>query len=374
MNEIALGFAPDLTDPPAAPRNENEMQQAVARAAFEWRVTFDSIPALILLLDEEGTVLRLNAAALALSDYGDYRSALGRPIHGLGQAAVWSELRDVADTAMSGEPIARSKFRDRAGLHWDVVARAWTLAGRTHCTVVASDVTKVARMEESLQRSERMSAVGTLLANVAHEVRNPLFAISATLDAIDARGPADVTRLMSSLRDQVSRMTELMQDLLEYGRPASEFEWGDLGVVIAGARASVRPLAERSSVAIELRVAAELPSLWMDRRRLVQVFENLLRNSVQHSPPGGTVDVVARLAGNMVEITVTDRGPGFRPEDLHLIFEPFYTRRRGGTGLGLSLAERIVADHNGSIHAANAPEGGAVMTVLLPVDGRENTE
>jgi signal transduction histidine kinase len=108
----------------------------------------------------------------------------------------------------------------------------------------------------------------------------------------------------------------------------------------------------------------------MDRKRVVQVFQNLLQNAIQNSPPGRVVSVDAmsevREDGPWVVVNVSDAGPGFDPGDFSQVFEPFFSRRPGGTGLGLAIVHRIVAEHRGTIRAANRPQGGAAMTVRLP--------
>ena len=108
----------------------------------------------------------------------------------------------------------------------------------------------------------------------------------------------------------------------------------------------------------------------MDRQRLVQVFQNLLQNGIQHAPPGSQVTIETAeehgLVRPRVVVTVSDSGPGFLPEDLLHIFEPFFSRRQGGTGLGLAIVHRIVEEHGGTVTVANAPEGGARVTVRLP--------
>jgi signal transduction histidine kinase len=162
-----------------------------------------------------------------------------------------------------------------------------------------------------------------------------------------------------------------MGDLLEYGKPTTlEFSEGALSDVVAEAVSSARPLAEKAQVAVRNGVDGALPPVRMDRRRLVQVFQNLLDNAVRHSPAKSAVTVEAeraRVDGEAwIDCRVRDEGPGFKPEDLPRVFEPFFTRRRGGTGLGLSIVQRIVEDHGGRVFAANRPEGGAVMTVRLP--------
>jgi signal transduction histidine kinase len=109
---------------------------------------------------------------------------------------------------------------------------------------------------------------------------------------------------------------------------------------------------------------------------LLQVFQNLIENAVQHSAPGGTVVIEQGGAEDKKWICykIKDSGPGFAQSDLPKIFEPFFTRRRGGTGLGLSIVQRIVDEHGGEIAAANRPEGGAVLTVKLPLDDQRAQE
>jgi signal transduction histidine kinase len=108
----------------------------------------------------------------------------------------------------------------------------------------------------------------------------------------------------------------------------------------------------------------------MDRGRLVQVFQNLLQNAIQHAPRGSAVSLSAWTEatddGPGVVVTIEDTGPGIPPSDLQRIFEPFVTRRRGGTGLGLAIVQRIVDEHGGTVTAINRPAGGATITVRLP--------
>lgn len=111
----------------------------------------------------------------------------------------------------------------------------------------------------------------------------------------------------------------------------------------------------------------------MARNRLLQVFVNLIENAAQHSPGGSTVHIDAQEieaeGSRWIDCTVRDAGSGIRAEDLGKMFEPFFTRRRGGTGLGLSIVQRVVEEHGGRVLAENHPEGGALMTVRLPLDG-----
>ena len=231
-----------------------------------------------------------------------------------------------------------------------------------------------ARLQDSLRNSETMSAMGALVAGVAHEVRNPLFGISATLDAFESRfeNRAEFRRYFEILKERVQRLNELMQQLLDYGKPLClELEDVCLRKVAREAIQACAPVAAAAEVEIAAKLASEMPPLRGDRMRILQVFENILENAVQHSPRGGRVIVRVGCDGDgRARFSVEDSGSGFRPEDLDRIYEPFFSRRRGGTGLGLSIVQRIVEQHQGEVRAANRPEGGAVMSVTLPLSQR----
>ena len=244
---------------------------------------------------------------------------------------------------------------------------------------VSNDITERKRTEEqarqlqeSLRRAETMSALGAVVAGVAHEVRNPLFAISATVDALEARfGPQPAyARYTETLRQEVNRLSRLMSDLLDYGRPPRlDLTDAAIGPVITRAITACTPLAEQTGVRLTAEVADELPLLPLDPARMLQVLQNLIDNAIQHSPRGSQVVVRAAvvLAPNAdgLELSVADEGPGIRAEDMTNIFEPFFTRRRGGTGLGLSIVQRIVEQHGGEVEAKNRETGGALITVRL---------
>lgn len=245
-----------------------------------------------------------------------------------------------------------------AALRQEIVEREQVEAERQH-------------LQESLRRSEILAAMGTLVAGVAHEVRNPLFAISSTLDAFTARfgERVEYQRYFSVLRREADRLTVLMSALLDYGKPPRlELMETTIDEAVAAATQACAPLAQSAGVTLRYENNGNGALVRMDRQRLQQVFENLLRNAIHYSPPGGRVTAVVRCnTPAWIECTIADNGPGFHPEDLPRIFEPFFTRRRGGTGLGLAIAQRIVEEHGGTIVASNQPTGGAALTVRLPV-------
>jgi len=203
-------------------------------------------------------------------------------------------------------------------------------------------------------------------------VRNPLFCISATLDAFEARFGmrAEYQEYVRILRQELDRLNGLMQELLDYGRPARlNLVDTTLGPIVAGAIQACGTLAQKAEVKITWQVAPELPQVRADARRIVEVLRNLLENAIQHSPKGGQVAIEACCTTaeqeSWVECAVRDKGPGFREEDLPHLFDPFFTRRRGGTGMGLAIVERAIEQHGGKIIARNRPEGGGEVLVHL---------
>jgi len=225
---------------------------------------------------------------------------------------------------------------------------------------------------EKLRRSEKMAAMGVLVAGVAHEVRNPLFGMSAMLDAYSKElSHLELTDFSAALRSEVGRLKHLMTELLEFGKPidvASIPE--DLRVLIDEVVEHRTRSASEAKVTLMNRVEHDLPLIAMDHQRLRQVFENLIENAIQHSPVGGTVEIstsqVAQEEQTWIECRVEDHGDGFYPNELERVLEPFYTRREGGTGLGLSIVQRIVEEHDGYVSVGNLAHGGAVITVRLP--------
>jgi signal transduction histidine kinase len=235
--------------------------------------------------------------------------------------------------------------------------------------IVMRDTTELVRLQESVRRGEQLAALGELVAGVAHEVKNPLFGMSVTLDVLDQElgGTPESLELTSALRKWIARLQSLTENLLAYGRTwTTDFEPADLYAVLSQAIFAAEPLSRDAGISIEADLDGPSQIVLMDAMRLALVFENLLANAVQHSRSGGRIYVQARREGEHVDVTVRDEGAGFNPDELTRVFQPFFTRRRGGTGLGLSIVQRIVDEHGGTVTASNAAKGGAVVLVRLP--------
>jgi signal transduction histidine kinase len=333
-----------------------------------------TIVAMILIRSVVGPLRRLKAGTEAVGR-GDLDHRITIPnVDEFGDvAAEFNRMVErLQATTVSKEALERSERRLRRivrRLRQEIADRIQSEAER-------------ARLETSLRRAETMSAMGALVAGVAHEVRNPLFGVLSVLDAMEARfgERTDLRRYFPVLRDEASRLTRLMQELMEYGKPPNrELIPGPIAEVLVEAIRHNEGLAATSGVRLVGRIPAILPPVRLDRDRLLRVFRNLLENAIQHSRPNDEVVLESRVLGTngerWIECLVADSGPGFQAGDIPHLFQPFFSRRRGGTGLGLSIVHQIAQEHGGEIVAANRPEGGALMTVRLPAcDGAAAAE
>lgn len=367
----------DITERLRSEQEQRGLQEAVRRSAMEWRATFDAIDMLVVLVALDGTIARANTAARRLLGL-DFDRIVGQGLDSFA-GEPWDAMQRALHEVQERRRAATLQVHQpEPGRSWDVQGALLNVRSGAGSGIIllARDITATVRLQDSLRRSERMSAMGALVAGVAHEVRNPLFGISATLDAMETsiETLSDLHQYTSRLRMEAERLTDLMQDLLEYGRPAAtHLSEGDIASVIERAVQSNRMLAEAKGVRIQSEMAAAPPTIMMDVRRLTEVFRNVLENGVQHSPRGGRVHVAVEVVRDgWIESRVADEGPGFAENDLPLVFEPFFTRRRGGTGLGLSIVQKIVEEHGGSVAATNGSGAGAVVIVRLPCLSRRD--
>jgi len=330
----------------------------------------------ILLVEDDLRLVRLNEAARRIADRR-HEDLIGRPVGALGDHPLWAHARRLAAEALaSGRRTGIQLNQLGVNESWDLQALPLRLGrdGPRAVILIARDVSRVVAMGEEIQRNEAMVAMGHLLAGVAHEVRNPLFSMSATLDAFDARhGERGGGQHLEVLRTQLGRLSRLMQDLLDYGRPqALALAPVRVGDVLQQAVDATARQAGETGVVVARTGAGQTSTIVVDRHRLAQVFENLVSNALYHAPRGSRVTIAAEVAHvdqrPWLEIAVADQGPGFTVEEVARVFEPFYTRRPGGTGLGLAIVRRIVEQHKGRVVAENAQAGGAIVRVRIPLE------
>jgi PAS domain S-box-containing protein len=244
------------------------------------------------------------------------------------------------------------------------------------------DVTDLKRLEEQLIQAEKLAAMGQMLAGVAHELNNPLTAILGVTELLRERGSTDdsTRRQLELTHRQARRAARIVQNLLEFSRPASPQKKPlDLGNLLERTLQLHEHSLRRNNIEVDSRLPDELPGVVGDPNQLIQVFLNLITNAeqaIREVRDSGRIQIRAGRNGNQVTITVQDDGVGIRPEALPKIFDPFYTTKRpgGGTGLGLSICMSIIREHGGNIEAETLPAGGSAFTIYLPATSGQPAE
>ncbi|HJX89300.1 MAG TPA: PAS domain S-box protein [Pyrinomonadaceae bacterium] len=366
----------DVTERKLLDEKQQRLHASLQQSAMEWRQTFNAIDFPVLIIDLHGVVKRSNETAEQIAGL-DSEMISGRTLGEIGDHQPWKKAAELLEVVRrSHTPVSEEVKCDVTGKTWSLTLYLISEFGSVseRAIFIAQDITKRAELEASLRQSEMMSLLGSLVAGVAHEVRNPLFGISSILDAFETRfsDRTEYIRYTSVLREEIGRLTVLMEELLEYGKPfRGELYLVSMEEMVSRSIRACMPAAEVARVSLVGEVEPDLPKIRIDRRRLSKVFVNLIENAIQHSPNGGTVLVQARkLSENKqewVDCAIRDAGPGILDQDLPKIFEPFFSKRRGGTGLGLAIAQRIMEEHGGKLIAGNNLDVGACMIARFPI-------
>lgn len=228
------------------------------------------------------------------------------------------------------------------------------------------------KTQQHLARSERLAVVGQLAASLAHEVGTPLNAISGHLELLaeETSSNADTNRRIRIIRQQLDFIVTTVRRLLEWTHKRGMiFESVDINKLINEVLWLVRPTLEKHSITAKLRTTDRLFTIEANRESLQQVLLNLINNSIEAMPQGGHIDIrtEALPLNGTFEITFHDSGPGIRPEDVVHLFEPMWTTKPSGTGLGLALAREIIDEHAGEIRVGGGRGSGATFTITLPI-------
>lgn len=235
-------------------------------------------------------------------------------------------------------------------------------------------------LEARLLAAEKRAEIGHLASGLAHEIKNPLNALSLGLDVLRRRhqpeneeGARAYTARIGTLREEIDRLSTLINNFLTYGRPLSLTRAPiDLAALVEATASDLAETAERVGVTIDTEVDRPFPSVDADGSLVKSAVWNLIQNAVQAMErTGGRLHVLVRRVDDnglsRAEVAVEDEGPGVAEADLPQVFEPYFSRKDGGIGLGLAMVKRIAEEHGGSVGATNRPGAGASFRIILPL-------
>lgn len=300
--------------------------------------------------------------------------------------ALWDSVRDdelsvFFDTALNGEEsILDREFAIDTKLGARVLSFSITPLVRDQrikgTLIHIQDTTDKRKKEARLRRAESLASLTTLAAGVAHEIKNPLGSISIHVQllekAMKEKPDKKMERYLSIVSEEIDRLNKIVVDFLFAVRPMDIKPINDdINALVLELAEFMKPEAKNASIELEAKLEASANPVPFDRRYIKQVLLNLIKNSMSAMPKGGKL--LLKTSSNQDEfiIRVEDSGSGIDNDKIGKIFEPYYTTKENGTGLGLTLSYKIIKEHGGDISVSSKPGTGSVFTISLPIPQKE---
>jgi two-component system sensor histidine kinase PilS (NtrC family) len=358
-----------------ASRAEVELERRtedLAQLEHFHRDVTSSLASGLITTDLSGRVMTINPAGQSILA-ATAEDVVGKPVWSIGllDHEQWQEVSQVsADGRRRDRSVAQ---RGGTEVHLGFSAsrlnhRDGTLRG---FILIFQDVTRWLQLEQQVRIKDRMAAIGELSAGLAHEIGNPLAAISGSVQLLSSSVPptSSAHRLLEIILNESRRLDRTIKGFLRFARPGDradvEFDIGE------ALRENVELLRHSDEVtarhSIELELDPPSVRLVADRDQMVQIFWNLARNALRAMPEGGRFEVRGRIASDVYRLQFKDTGRGMTEAERRTLFQPFKTSFGGGSGLGMAIVYQIVSEHGGELKVESAPDCGTTVTVELPL-------
>lgn len=328
-----------------------------------------SLPLGLIAVSPEGLIRTCNPSAMQMLNLGE-DSALGKELSQVFDRTIIDGLehhRHEPVHRWEAEPTVEAGIK-RSMLFTRVKIEEPT-GGDGGIMILVQDLSQLRELEDQLQRAERDAVVGRMAAGVAHELRNPLSSVKGLALLLKSRFGDDHSAQQTAdlMVEQVERLDRSISELLDYARPGLMTKTTlRIDELLAKAVLLIESDTESQNIEVQELYGCGSATMVGDRDKLTQLFLNLFLNGIQAMDDGGTLNITTQCSVNEVTIEVSDSGCGIPADQVDKVFEPYFTTKYEGTGLGLAMSARIVQDHNGTISLSSRPGSGTTLTVTLP--------
>ena len=275
------------------------------------------------------------------------------------------------------ETLQYQEVKTKEGFIYNTYSAVFDPAGKYWGTVLTShDITERKKLEQQLLHSERLATIGEMSAKVAHEIRNPLSSISLNTELLydeiskgNVEGKSDAENLIQSILNEVDTLTEMSDVYLRFARfPRLDTKPASVNTILIELSKFFNKERVQRGITLKESYAPDLPLILLDANQIKQAFLNILKNSFEAMPEGGKLSISTRLKDNCIEVWITDTGSGISKEDIQRVFDPFYSVKADGTGLGLALTMKTVEGHHGEIICKSTIGKGTTIVISFPVE------
>jgi len=360
-----------ITEQTAIAIENSRLYEQTKQSEDQYRNLFESAGPSLIIIDQRRSFQLVNCAFEALCGY-KRKDLIGKRTLDL---FLKSEDGDDAlpDPTKTGH--FETEFVDRHGRTLQIHISSTVIPGTNHTLVSLIDMTNQRELERRLYRSEELAAIGELSAGIAHEIRNPLVAIKTSVGLLQEE--TELTdeghQLLEVVREETEQMAAIVEDFLQFARPRQpSFEEVEVNQVLRDVMKRYKEVNDNKEIHWIENLNDDLPVLWLDRYQIQQVFTNLVLNSLDAMENGGTLEIRSQKiddaeSDGSIQIIVRDTGTGILPDHLNKIFQPFYSTKEKGTGMGLAICRRIIDQHSGDIEVESESGKGTNFSVILPI-------
>ncbi len=350
------------------------LYEQIKTSEERYRTLFEAAGTSLVILDEKHCFRLVNHAFETLSGYTRDGLIGQRKLTSFLVGKDQTEEESVEGLKMSPQSW-EAQFMDKNRVVRQVHITTTHIPGSSDMLVSLIDMTRQRELERQLYRSEELAAIGELSAGIAHEIRNPLVAIITSVGLLrdEPQLSGEGQQLLDVVKEESDHLAAIVDDFLQFARPKKpSFNEENMNKLLKDVIKRYKDLNKKRIKWVECYDKG-LPSVSLDRHQIQQVVTNLLLNSLDAMADGGVLTVETRrersLNENRVRLTITDTGIGIHEKELSKIFQPFYSTKEKGTGVGLAICQRIVNDHRGEILVESEVGKGSSFSVILPVRG-----
>jgi len=361
------------TDLPKNSAITDRLLEQVIKAADDWQNVFDSSPDMICILDKDARIIRVNRS---------FSARLQKPYDVLIGARVSDVIPAYSPPSAVPSTPARTTGQARQEQIVEIGGALFALSlfpcydtaeELRGAVYIFRDITESKRLRDQMAQSEKMAAIGTLAAEIAHEMNNPLHYINNYLYLLFESLPADFAKkeYLEKIQTGIDNLAQLTKDLLEFSRPQTDpFLPLDLRQVIETSLQLFEKQMNESRIQVVRHYGHQGRLVMGSERMLQRVFENLIQNALDALMPGGSIELTTFGDQASFTVMVADAGSGIAAKNVAKIFEPFFTTKkrieRRGTGLGLAICYNIIKQHNGDIAVSSKEGQGTEFVITLP--------